>query len=496
MATGTSSVDLGKIIFVDNHIPPLQAGEYMIKVEQNLLNTKPTGKKDTIDEGYVHTRHIAVRGERFVFGDEFKTTFPPPENRGKYDNVLPHLVFERRTLPWERSPDGTDVGRPWLALLVFHASDPPPTVSSIQVGDLVRAPFKRSADATEESASTLPANAVSYDDGFRALASGAGFTLDLGEQWYDQCQAIDIPVALFNTIAPSLEDMTWLAHARTVSSLEKAGIPETDSIDYSVVVANRLPKPNSACTVHLVSLEGMAAYLPANGTYAAASILLPDGKTAAQTIRLVSLRNWNFTSIDPTQSFDGYLKNLSVGPLQLATAAGAGDNDADKAVRNAFRLGYTAMNHRTRLGDKTVSWYRGPMVPFKVPDTIFIPIPDTSTVPFVEPIKISDQLMRYDPGSGMYDSTYAAAWEIGRLLALGDKAFSVALYNWKRANAQRTALAAEQEIVELQFGEALGIGGGMLRSGGAGDIMEAAANFIATTLREHIVSDNEEEEGQ
>jgi hypothetical protein len=279
--------------------------------------------------------------------------------------------------------------------------------------------------------------------------------------------------------------------------LNKAGIAATDSIDYSVVVANRLPQPDTKCVVHLVSLEGMGAFLPANGTYAAAPILLPDGKTAATTIRLVSLKSWGFTSIDPKQSFEGYLENLSVGPLQLPTAAGPGDGDAEKAVRNAFRMGYTAMNHRTRLGDKTVSWYRGPMVPFQVPDTIFVPLPDFSTVPFIEPIQSSDQLMRYDPGSGMFDSTYAAAWEIGRLLALGDQGFSVALYNWKRSNAQRTALAAERQIVEQQFGEVLGLGDGdLLRSDGSGDIMQAAANFIATALREHIVSENRQEEGE
>ena len=36
----------------------------------------------------------------------------------------------------------------------------------------------------------------------------------------------------------------------------------------------------------------------------------------------------------------------------------------------------------------------------------------------------------------MFDESYAAAWELGRLMALRSKPFSVALCNWKRQHAQ------------------------------------------------------------
>ena len=39
-------------------------------------------------------------------------------------------------------------------------------------------------------------------------------------------------------------------------------------------------------------------------------------------------------------------------------------------------MGYTAINHHTREGDKTVSWYRGPFVPFDIASTITVPVPD------------------------------------------------------------------------------------------------------------------------
>ena len=46
----------------------------------------------------------------------------------------------------------------------------------------------------------------------------------------------------------------------------------------------------------------------------------------------------------------------------------------------------------------------------------------------------------------MFDVSYAAAWELGRLLSLRDKSFSVALYHWKRAHKQQLH-ALEQAVV-------------------------------------------------
>jgi hypothetical protein len=53
------------------------------------------------------------------------------------------------------------------------------------------------------------------------------------------------------------------------------------------------------------------------------------------------------------------------------------------------------------------------------------------------PTRAGDELLRFDPSVGMFDSSYAAAWELGRMLSLQSKQFSVGLYNWKRANTQR-----------------------------------------------------------
>jgi hypothetical protein len=482
----------GEITFIQNNLPLLRAGEYLITVEQSLLNKNPSEPdgKDVINETYSNTKRFWVSGERFSFDPvEFYSSFPPPNSQGEYSNVLPHIVLTRRTLPWERFLNAEIKDAPWLALLLFDDDDPPPPLQAVQGGDLQRQDFLRSKDATQPSKSTLPSTAVSYPDGF--AKSGLTFVLEPGENLYDHCQAIDVPVDLFNAIIPSLDDLKYLAHARTVTMDNKEGSFKNLTSDYSVVIGNRLPELNTKCTVHLVSLEGLLAYLPSGADYSPASITLPD-KSEAGLVRLVSLKSWSFTSVDPKQTFEGYLENVDSGPLQIKDTV-SGSTDSEKYVVNAFNMGYTAINHQTRLGDKTASWYRGPLVPFQVPPTIFIPIPDDESNVPVQPINTADEVIRYNPETGLLDVSYGAAWQIGRLLALQDKTFSVSLFNWKRANAQKTALAVEREIIQQNLGETLSLSEDWARQQGSASLRKAAINLISTKLKPHLIPRKQDE---
>jgi hypothetical protein len=451
-----------RMTFIEHFIPPLEAGTYQVSVEQRLKHAPTADVPEAIDEAYVNTRRFVVSGPRFRLDPtEVNAVFPPANNQGEHGNVLPHVVLTRRTLPWERTPDGTGDGRPWLALLLFDEHDPPPPVSTVQLGDLQRQPFVREPAATA-TASTLAADAVSYEDGFRILK--LTFAREYGEEWSDRCQVIDVPADLFRTVAPSLDDLSWLAHARTVSTVRKAGVAGEAPATFSVVVGNRLTGPGSRCTVHLVSLEGMAPFLPGGAA------------GQAKTIRLVSLRSWSYTSLDPRESFTGYLKALNTGPLQRALQA----PDPGQQVAGAFAMGYTAAAHHTRQGDRTVSWYRGPLVPFEVPSTIFVPTPDPDSGLPVRAIETADELVRYEPANGLMDVTYAAAWQLGRLLALQNQRFAAVLQDWRRDNTRRTAASLLHAVGRERFGAALALPAD-LADGPA--VLGAAAQFIATHLK-------------
>jgi hypothetical protein len=438
----------GTIIFTEWRPPPLQAGAYELTVTQALSHGADTTAGAYIKEGHTTVRRFTVRGERWSLDPtELLAVFPPNNNNGEYHNVLPHAVFYRRTLPWERSPElGVD-HESWLAVLLFE-EDEAPKLQNVQVGDLMRDPFPHSADDPTTAASTLGATTACYGDGFAALAKkfdkpALRFELEQGEQLYDACQIIDIPFDLFAKIAPSGSDLKWLAHVRAVSSEKKAGASPGDSQENSVVVGNRLPRPNGKCIAHLVSLEGMSVFLPADDGSLAA--IKANGQTAT-AIRLVSLASWSFTSVDPQETFDQYLEQLHLDAFQRPPVNL--DTEVGKAVANAFRLGYTALKHQTRLGDITVSWMRGPLLPLRdIAETIVQPpAEDGSGV-----ISAADQAMRFNPKTGMADISYAAAWQLGRLLGLQSGIFSVALYNWKRAAVHKTAQAVEHLNLMVKF---------------------------------------------
>ncbi|HEV2814670.1 MAG TPA: hypothetical protein VGW10_15550 [Solirubrobacteraceae bacterium] len=419
--------DPGSIVFGARREPGLPPGGYEVEVAHAVLNTAPVapGGRDAIDEKHTAVQRLAVRGERFALdAGEVAATYPPAGGRGPYDDTLPHALVRRVTLPWERSATLSLPGPPWLALLLFEAGEVGPP-QSILVGDLQRGAFPRDRAAAAAEPSGLPADVASYADAFAHLPATGGkphaFALEWGERMWDPCQAIDVPVEVFGAIAPTAADLGWLAHVRG---------GDAPAEDLAVVVGNRVPSPGSECTVHLVSLEGMAAFLPGGDLDAPAAIATADG-TAARALRLVSLASWSFSAEDRPGTFAGRLGALDAQPPTLRlppTQPGAG---GDPAVEATVALGYTALAHATRTGDRTMSWYRGPLLP--APAAAGPPSAGPSA-----PLPSADAALRYDPETGMLDVSLSAAWQLGRTLALASSTFSASLYGFKRAAAHRT----------------------------------------------------------
>jgi hypothetical protein len=256
---------------------------------------------------------------------------------------------------------------------------------------------------------------------------------------------------LFNQVAPSFSDIPWLAHVREIQPsntqsakyLEKLKLvsSENTSPKLSTVICNRLPVRGAQSIACLVSLENWAKYLP--GEDGSQSPALPAG---TETIRMVLLRQWQFFAVQQDQTFSGYLLNLNkqggnyTGSL-LQLRPDNGESEADKAINNAFNMGFVPLNHHTRQGDDTVSWYKGPFLPYSAEGEINIPVngPDTCTA--------------YNPDTGMFDVSYAAAWQLGRLLALQNGNFATTLYNWKRANTQAAISNFEEEMIKKTLKE-------------------------------------------
>jgi len=400
----------GAITFVQYREPPLVAGEYKLTATQKVAAGAET-------ETLQAEQSFHVAGPRLTLDPGVVTTsFPPSGAQGEFSNVLPHVVLSQPGLPWQG-----DVGsKPrqgacaWLALLLFDAGDPPPDPHTVTLADL------KTADHV-----ICPPR----DGG-------------PGETPTDPVQVIDVPVAVFNAIAPSVDDLSWLAHVRHTTPDQKPTTPDGSPAptDFAVIVGNRLPKAGALATAHLVSFEGAGPYLPAaDGT---ASAALPSDATA---VRLVTLHSWSFTAVDVHGTFEGTAKELCTEPSSLRRPDWQGPVDprsrgASEAIQNAVLLGYAPLEHGLRSGDWTASWYRGPLLPLGSPPTA------------APPYATADELLRYDPSTGMLDVSYAAAWQLGRLMALRDAAFAAAVYRWKLARTQDAVGALEQRLIDRELG--------------------------------------------
>ena len=129
--------------------------------------------------------------------------------------------------------------------------------------------------------------------------------------------------------------------------------------------------------------------------------------------------------------------------LRLPTLKGMND-PANAVAETYFKRGCVPLPHALRQGNPTISWYHGPFTPG-----------ENKSKDIDLPIRSADELLLYNKDDGMFDVSYAAAWELGRLLTLQKTRVAVDLFNWKRAHAHEEHLqTAERFLAHLPYEKA------------------------------------------
>ncbi len=234
-------------------------------------------------------------------------------------------------------------------------------------------------------------------------------TLENGQSSSDPVTVIDLTKSLLQKIMPAANATDLLAHVRVADNADGS------QSEQAVLIGSRLPVGGGTSTLHLVSLENR--YNAGSFDY--------QGAGDNDLIRLVSLYSWSFSCVAEEESFQGLLHTLDHSALRLPV-------NVNTEVEKLLAAGSVLLPHTFRESGKSVSWYHGPLAP----------APNTQTASL--PIRSADELVRYNPTTGLFDISYAAAWELGRLLALQSKQFSTTLYLWKRTAIQQLRQAAQQ----------------------------------------------------
>jgi hypothetical protein len=352
---------------------------------------------------------FSLDGPRFALpATEVVAVHPPRNAQGSFAQVFPHLVLGRRTLPWEREldPDGVipppvaevpdpeprplTGGVPWLGLLLF-----------------VDDPTRQEVTVLPQP---VPLSSVVTDPEIRARLRLGGAD--------PQVEAIEVNAGLLRQVAPSKQEVQLCCHARQVNVDDRELAAGDSDGWFAVVMANRLPTPGVRHRACLVSLEQRSdVVFPAGPRPGDA---LPSG-----TRRLVLLHTWTFTAA-PARPGGGSFR-------ELAEALDSGLMGA--GTPNVTDTGHRALTLQDRSGTSQTVWYRGPLVARPV-----------ARDP-LGPYHSADQARRVSPETGAEDVSYAAAFEVGRLLGAADGRLAQDLMAWRREAYQEAARRSVAERV-------------------------------------------------
>jgi hypothetical protein len=456
---------VGEMILYDYIRPPLTAGDYRMRVATEVAIDgagQPLPGQDFFFD---------VEGPRFALApNEVAGVFPPRNGHGPFDSALPHVALGRRTLPWERPlGDAYTVGAdetpyPFLALVMFEQSE---------------CTIRRDLALTD----------VVPQDVFVRLGQPGGI----------RCDAVEADQQFLKEILPMPEELQLLTHVRQVN-IDDRELAAGDSDGYfAVVMGNRVPRSGADYVCCLVSVEERTDLLPVTDyadtgsdifqnaavadiseTVALSKSSLGTSVIAAEADKFAKLSPATFTvatsgaasaaasgvasaQIVGAQVFSNELVQANVNVVlhpraQLVllyswtfTCEGDGtfrqlmqglDVGMIGDVEPATKLDVTDTGHLKidvidRLGAPEQSWYRGPLVGQPL------------TRDALGPYHSADQARRVVAETGAENISYAAAFEVGRLLAAADARLAQELMRWRRGSFRSSARQSAINLLQV-----------------------------------------------
>lgn len=426
MMRPNNDIPPGAIQFYDNYVPGLEAGQWHIRVNQTLLHDQQPVSDDKLEAG----QEFSVRAPQFFLdSSEIAAQYPPDGSAGRYGEVLPHVVFREPALPWERGMQDKSNRQPWLALLVLEENE-----------------LLGGEDSTTRAINTRVGDFLRLNS---VQAEGRGHPLIIPDLVKEadvddsqSCRYIQIPARVFLELSPRLNELRYLAHCRRINTGDQAQEGINENGLHSLVMANRFPAvPRDGDRpvknlVHLVSLEGMDKYLVDHPSWEW------DGRDpdSEPFLALISLYSWSFQVLtDHNRDFHGLIRTIVNSgtedgryepqklwlrlPLPDFKSGDPGRAEVTKRIAN----GFAPLAYHTRTGEESFAWYRGPLVPL-------LTAPLQKSQPFLS----ADAAVIYQAEYGVFDLSLAAAWEIGRALALADRGFGQKLQAYRNRAGRLT----------------------------------------------------------
>ncbi|KAK6499504.1 hypothetical protein TWF506_004134 [Arthrobotrys conoides] len=444
--------------------PGIKAGPHVVQITQTIAeihNDPSTITRST-------SQKFTALGPKFALpADGIYSVFPPQGHTGRPE-VLPHLVTNDATLPWERQvrfkkpTDDMDVKDtlntvPWIACLVFTKDEIALSDAELK-GDLSffkDTSVKDTVSPNETLGYEMPlADILKLDKNqvarpFTTIAGGTETTTNLiflkPELFNNLFSTYDKDGEIVRSAEPDISRYKYFAHVRRLNT---QGMADADAYDedeildreFGIVVSHRagpltIVEPTQVF-VHIVSLEEVEDISPF-------PVPGPADSVSSKRVAMVSLHSWTYmclpaNSLNVADAFERVGK--SCGMLRPIVPAPSTSDEDDMKSRLLERIndGYSMIRHRVQTGETTVAFNRSPLTPTVVPKYDW-DLCSTS----------GSSLLILDQRLGIMDITYSAAWNLGKTLAMADHAYSSALSRTRKQILQIATPAAQLKVLNL-----------------------------------------------
>ena len=322
---------------------------------------------------------------------------PAPNQQGFFSTELPFMVLNDPAYPWMKvlskgnNNDNTPFPLPWLALIVVSEDDPHDEKK------IVHSELKNETGGTITIIDKTTKGETEKDVFFHYEPSDISLC-----KANDEVHLVTVPKG----ILPNKEDRPWLTHCKKIDLSDvDDNIAQKDGF-FSVIIANRFPPSKqdrpTKNTVHLVAAHWY------------------DGcdLTKYEFVKMISLYHWDIYSekANDNKSFVSLVENLSKSSIS----------------DGAFKP------HYLRTGEKTYSWYHSPILPFNN----FKRFDNLNG----EEKFTSDGRLIYN--YGIFDVSYSAAFNLGKLVTLSHNKEAQQVVNWRKKQKIKEHLEKNKTFFE------------------------------------------------
>lgn len=134
------------------------------------------------------------------------------------------------------------------------------------------------------------------------------------------------------------------------------------------------------------------------------------------------------------KNLKGYLHELELQPFKSSIKSptikeNSFKEDIEKdAIKKLLDISKVPLEHQLKAGGKMVSWYQGPFTNWNYSFNI---LDELNRQCIKDVPDHQDYLNLFNEDTGMYDMTYSAAWQLGRLMIMNENKVLQELKKWK-----------------------------------------------------------------